>query len=84
MNHRTNWNSVPLVIVDAVTCAHCGSTGYETVRSLDSGDGSRTKLVRCLDCGRPFKVVSEIPDSGNVVWPVGYFGDNSNTNPSEV
>jgi hypothetical protein len=71
---RTDWSAVPMVFVEAVTCPRCGSTRYETTRSLDNGDDSRTKLARCRGCRQPFKVVSEIPESGNIVWPPGYFG----------
>lgn len=67
---RIDWAAVPIVTVDAVTCAHCGSPDHDTQRSVANGDGSRTRLAICRSCSRPFKVCVEIPESGNVIWPV--------------
>lgn len=68
--HRVDWAAAPIVTVDAVTCAHCGSLEHNTVRSVGNGDGSRTRLAICRSCGEPFKICIEIPGIGNVVWPV--------------
>jgi len=69
-SHRINWASAPIVFVDAATCAHCGSPKYETRRSLENGDTSRTKLAVCRQCKMPFKICIEIPEFGNVAMPV--------------
>lgn len=67
---RVDWAAAPMVFVPMATCAHCGSTKYDTRRSLDNGDGSRTKLAVCRTCSQPFKIAAELPEFGNVVWPL--------------
>jgi hypothetical protein len=37
----------------------CGSARLRSYRSLDNGDGSRTKYSRCLECGRRLVLVLE-------------------------
>ena len=66
---RIDWSATPIVFVEAATCAHCGSTEYETRRSESNGDGSRTKLAVCRLCHKPFKISVEFPEFGNIVWP---------------
>jgi hypothetical protein len=67
---RIDWAACPFVTVDAVTCAHCGSPDYISVRSMSNGDGSRTRLAICQSCKEPYKICVEIPEIGNVTWPV--------------
>ncbi len=66
-SHRIDWTAAPIVTVDAVTCAHCGSPEHTTVRSVANGDGSRTRLAICRSCREPFKVNVEIPKIRNVI-----------------
>jgi hypothetical protein len=67
---RIDWSIVPIVFVTIPSCAHCGSLKYDTRRSGDNGDGTRTKLAICRSCGQPFKICAEFPESGNIILPV--------------
>ena len=56
---RINWAEAPLCFVVLPSCQHCRSTRYRSSRSVDNGDGSRTLLAVCRDCGEPYKIISE-------------------------
>jgi hypothetical protein len=61
-----------MVFVTAAACPHCGATDFGTQRSVPNGDGSRTKLAVCRKCAKPFKIIAEFPEPGNVAYPVEF------------
>ncbi len=63
---RESWAAAPMVFVAVPTCPFCGGLAYKRVRTESGGDGSSTKKVICASCTRKFKIVLELPDSGNV------------------
>lgn len=67
----TPWASAPMVFVQIPTCPGCGSTKHNRIRSEAAGDGSVTRKVVCTDCSTRFKIVLELPDTGNPDWDLG-------------
>jgi hypothetical protein len=59
------WADAPMVFVVIPTCPSCGSTRYSRVRTENGGDGSATKKVICNECSGAYKIVLELPESGN-------------------
>lgn len=62
---RINWADAPLVYVAIPTCPSCGSPRYKRVRTESGGDGSATKKVICGSCEQKYKIVLELPETGN-------------------
>lgn len=52
---------LPTVTVVAPRCpnVNCNSTRHSSYRSIDNGDGSRTKWTTCKVCKRRFIIVLE-------------------------
>jgi len=52
---------LPTVIAVAPRCPNpdCGSTKHSSYRSIENGDGSRTKWTVCKACGQRFIIVLE-------------------------
>ena len=68
-----SWRTAPMVFCFQPCCPYCGEPRWAKVRTMDNCDGSRTKLCVCAnpDCGEHFKIILEVPESGNsqeVVW----------------
>ncbi len=40
-------------------CPACGGTRHHSYRSVDNGDGTRTKHTQCKDCHEKFLIVLE-------------------------
>jgi hypothetical protein len=68
-----------MVFVAVPCCPACGETRYTKIRTESGGDGSSVKKVVCRyvdrddndrGCGHHYKIVLELPESGNVIYPV--------------
>lgn len=66
---RIRWSAAECVFVAMPAppppprCPHCRSVGYQKVRTLPTeNDGSQCRLVLCLNCTNPYKVVLEYPN----------------------
>jgi transposase-like protein len=64
---RVNWAAAPVVYVVVATCPSCGSPRYRRSKTTGAGnsDGSRTRRVACESCATNYKIVTELPASGN-------------------
>jgi hypothetical protein len=77
-HQRIHWAAAPMVFVVVPCCPGCGDTRYTKVRTESSGDGSSVKKVICRyfvgdeerGCGQEYKIVLELPESGNAVFPL--------------
>jgi hypothetical protein len=65
MPEQVRWQDCPIVFVTLPACPYCGTTGFITVRSEANGDGSVTRKSVCRRCSERFKLVIELPNSGN-------------------
>jgi transcriptional regulator NrdR family protein len=54
-----------MVFVTLPTCPTCGSTKYKRSKSESTGEGSSLKKVGCRECGTRYKIVLELPETGN-------------------
>ena len=64
--HRIDWAAVTsTVFVTVPHCPECRSLDIERIRSEANGDGSLTRKTMCRSCGHVFKLVVELPFSGN-------------------
>lgn len=54
-----NTGSTHVVYVQRMSCDRCGSTKLKTQRSIDNGDKTRTRKMKCKGCGLNFEVVIE-------------------------
>jgi hypothetical protein len=64
------WESAPFVFVPKALCPFCLFDGYIRTRTEAGGDGSVTKKVVCKKCSKRYKIVVELPEPGNGVWPI--------------
>ena len=62
---RIDWSVVPECHVERPSCPLCGSFRYDRVRTTDQGDGSILRQVVCRGCLGPFKLILEVPETGN-------------------
>ena len=69
---RVDWSATPMVFVVLPVCDHCGSPKYDRVRTAGGGDGSVTKKVICRECGHPYRIILELPETGNLQSAIGY------------
>jgi hypothetical protein len=65
------WANAPPVFITLPSCPHCGAVGYKRVRTEQNGDGSSTKKVRCSTCTLKYKIVMELPETGNWEYGIG-------------
>jgi hypothetical protein len=64
------WADVPIVFITRPVCPRCRSARSPIiVRSEHNGDGSTTRKCVCAFCSRRYKVVVELPGSGNAGDP---------------
>lgn len=59
------WDDARCVHVTAGHCPHCHCLKYVRVRSEANGDGTVTRKCVCERCSRRFKLVIELPETGN-------------------
>jgi DNA-directed RNA polymerase subunit M/transcription elongation factor TFIIS len=68
-HHRTNWATVPTILVVRPACPFCGHEKYDRTKTRSNDDGSATKLCTCRSCGANYKICEENPESGlDVIW----------------
>lgn len=60
-----SWFDAPCVVIVAPACPYCSARRPVIVRSEANGDGTTTRKAVCRRCSRKFKIVVELPDSGN-------------------
>lgn len=60
-----DWSTTPMIFVVVPTCPVCGSPSYAGSKTQSHGDGSSTRKVHCRDCGQPYRITKELPESGN-------------------
>jgi hypothetical protein len=68
---RRKWLNAPVVHVTptVVACPHCGCEQFDRSRSDPNGDGTNTRKCICVGCDDIFKIVIELPQTGNSeVW----------------
>ena len=65
MREPIKWADAPYCFIIIPTCEICGSPEYERVRSEQSSDGTVMRKVICSQCGSPYKIVLELPETGN-------------------
>lgn len=61
----TPWSEAPVVFYLLPTCFHCGHHQFDGSKTVDNGDGTRTKKATCRRCGMRNKLVGELPETGN-------------------
>jgi hypothetical protein len=59
------WDTAPMIFVVRPACPACGRLDYRRVRTEDNGDGSATRKVICKGCSAKYKIVVELPETGN-------------------
>lgn len=67
---REVWADVPLVTIELPHCPICLGGDPLIVRSEKNGDGSFTRKCICRHCSERFKIVFELPESGNDQFPL--------------
>jgi uncharacterized protein YbaR (Trm112 family) len=68
---RIDWEDTPWVFITVATCPECGSPEYERIKTINAGEGARTRRVLCRSCNQPYRIGVELPDSGNDEWGIG-------------
>ena len=59
---RWDDESIPMIFVEAISCPHCHQVKPIIVKTLDGGDGSKSRRCVCRSCSMRFVVVIELPE----------------------
>lgn len=75
---RESWASAPYRFIEIATCPDpaCRSPDYKKIRTEKASDGTKMKKVICRKCGSPYKIVLELPETGNDEMSTGYYWDS--------
>jgi hypothetical protein len=64
------WADAPYVFVELPSCPHCGTARRPiVVRSEAGGDGSVMRKCVCRRCSGRYRLVLELPATGNPAGP---------------